>query len=86
MNFDRGDLVRVIHPWSAHVTLETHAALAAPDADGGFWGMKDGKEFFIKSGSLGTVLEDGRWRVLVTFGDRTCWLDDLSLERINEAG
>jgi hypothetical protein len=76
MNFDRGDLVRVIHPWSTH----------ADGGDGGFWGMKDGKEFFIKSGSLGTVIVAEGFRVLVTFGDRTCWLDDLSLERIDEAG
>ena len=80
-----GDLVRVIDPW-----IRTEEESWGRDTTTRGWrGRIDGEvdTIFIEWGAIGVVIDaDPSFSHLVTFGDRTCWLDALSLERINEAG
>jgi hypothetical protein len=51
----------------------------------GFWGRHNGQAFFIDAGTPGMVVEVRGKIYLVTFGDRICWMDELTLEAFNEA-
>jgi hypothetical protein len=75
---NKGALVRVIDPSASSAFLGR-----------GWLGRIDGGvgTIFIEIGALGVVIDVGGGPSrLVTFGDRTCWLDSLSLETLNEAG
>lgn len=81
----KGALVRVIDPW-----IRTEEVVGVKSMPGSGWrGQIDGRAdtITIEFGAIGVVIvDDPSYSHLVTFGDRTCWLDVLSLEVLNEAG
>jgi hypothetical protein len=79
----KGALVRVIDR-----RIRAGVRAAAPRRTAAL-GRIDGtvETIFIEWGALGVVIDVGGGASrLITFGDRTCWLDSLSLEVLSEAG